>query len=169
MRKRRTYSPEFKEEAIRLLALPSASVEVVPPLLNPIFRVAGNRDEDAEAASKLGVREPYVLAVASLEPRKNFGRLLDAQEPGNMLEKVFQVLESREDRIRTIETARKFFPIDFKQQVDAVNHKPADHKNSNVYMNHQGGFVAAEKPAQPLSPGGFNVHAGEACCPLGQE
>lgn len=67
-----------KEETIRLLALPTASVEVVPPVLNPIYRVAGDRQKDAEAAARLGVREPYVLAVASLEPRKNFGRLLDA-------------------------------------------------------------------------------------------
>jgi alpha-1,3-rhamnosyl/mannosyltransferase len=71
-------SQATKEETVRLLALPTSSVEVVPPLLNPIFRVAGDRKEDAEAAAKLGVREPYVLAVASLEPRKNFGRLLDA-------------------------------------------------------------------------------------------
>lgn len=67
-----------REEAVRLLALPTESVEVVPPMLNPIFRVAGDRDTDARAAAHLGVREPYVLAVASLEPRKNFGRLLDA-------------------------------------------------------------------------------------------
>ena len=67
-----------RTETARLLALPIASVEVVPPMLNPIFEVAGNREADARAAAKLGVREPYVLAVASLEPRKNFGRLLDA-------------------------------------------------------------------------------------------
>ena len=71
-------STATKEEIVRLLALPTASVEIIPPLLNPIFRVAGDRDADARAAAKLGVREPYVLAVASLEPRKNFGRLLDA-------------------------------------------------------------------------------------------
>jgi len=71
-------STATKEEIVRLLALPSGTVEFVPPLLNPIFRVAGDRDADAGAAARLGVREPYVLAVASLEPRKNFGRLLDA-------------------------------------------------------------------------------------------
>jgi glycosyltransferase involved in cell wall biosynthesis len=71
-------STATKEEIVRLLALPSGTVEIVPPLLNPIFRVAGDRDADAGAAARLGVREPYVLAVASLEPRKNFGRLLDA-------------------------------------------------------------------------------------------
>ena len=71
-------STATKDEIVRLLALPPGSVEIIPPLLNPIFRVAGNRDADARAAARLGVREPYVLAVASLEPRKNFGRLLDA-------------------------------------------------------------------------------------------
>jgi glycosyltransferase involved in cell wall biosynthesis len=71
-------STATKQEIVRLLALPTGSVEVIPPLLNPIFRVAGDHDADAKAAARLGVREPYVLAVASLEPRKNFGRLLDA-------------------------------------------------------------------------------------------
>lgn len=71
-------SSATREEAVRLLALPTGSIEVVPPFLNPVFRVAGDRDADAAAAARLGVREPYVLAVASLEPRKNFGRLLDA-------------------------------------------------------------------------------------------
>ena len=71
-------SAATRDEATRLLDLPSASVELVPPLLNPVFRVGGDHAADAEAAAKLGVREPYVLAVASLEPRKNFGRLLDA-------------------------------------------------------------------------------------------
>jgi len=71
-------SKATREETVRLLALPTESVEVVPPMLNPIFQVAGDRDADAKAAARLGVREPYVLAVASLEPRKNFGRLLDA-------------------------------------------------------------------------------------------
>jgi glycosyltransferase involved in cell wall biosynthesis len=71
-------SKATKEETVRLLALPTASVEVVPPILNPIFRAAGDREQDAAVAARLGVREPFVLAVASLEPRKNFGRLLDA-------------------------------------------------------------------------------------------
>ena len=71
-------SEATREESVRLLALPFDSVEVVPPMLNPIFQVAGDRDVDAAAGARFGVRQPYVLAVASLEPRKNFGRLLDA-------------------------------------------------------------------------------------------
>ena len=71
-------SKATREEAVRLLELPYDSVEVVPPMLNPVFQVAGDRDTDAAAAARLCVRQPYVLAVASLEPRKNFGRLLDA-------------------------------------------------------------------------------------------
>jgi glycosyltransferase involved in cell wall biosynthesis len=71
-------SKATRDEAVRLLALPVDSVEVVPPLLNPIFQVGGDRDVDTAAAARLGVRPPYMLAVASLEPRKNFGRLLDA-------------------------------------------------------------------------------------------
>jgi glycosyltransferase involved in cell wall biosynthesis len=67
-----------KEETARLLAMPMESVEIVPPMLNPVFTMAGDREVDLRAAERLGVREPYVLAVASLEPRKNFGGLLDA-------------------------------------------------------------------------------------------
>jgi glycosyltransferase involved in cell wall biosynthesis len=71
-------SEATRAETARLLALPITSIEVVPPMLNPVFEVAGDREADTSAAARLGVREPYVLAVASLEPRKNFGRLLDA-------------------------------------------------------------------------------------------
>jgi glycosyltransferase involved in cell wall biosynthesis len=71
-------SKATKGEAVRLLGLPFQSVEVVPPMLNPVFQVAGDPHADAAAAARLGVRQPYVLAVASLEPRKNFGGLLDA-------------------------------------------------------------------------------------------
>jgi glycosyltransferase involved in cell wall biosynthesis len=73
-----TVSNATREEAARLLELPFESIEVVPPMLNPVFTMAGDRDADAAAAARLCVRQPYVLAVASLEPRKNFGRLLDA-------------------------------------------------------------------------------------------
>lgn len=71
-------SKATKQEAVRLLAIPAESVEVVPPMLDPVFKMAGDHEADTRAAERLGVREPYVLAVASLEPRKNFGRLLDA-------------------------------------------------------------------------------------------
>jgi glycosyltransferase involved in cell wall biosynthesis len=71
-------SEATKEETIRLLGMPTESVEVVPPILNPIFKMAGEHPAETRAAERFGVREPYVLAVASLEPRKNFGRLLDA-------------------------------------------------------------------------------------------
>ena len=45
-------SKATREEAARLLALPFDSVEVVPPMLNPVFRVAGDRDSDAAAAAR---------------------------------------------------------------------------------------------------------------------
>jgi hypothetical protein len=49
-------STATRQESVRLLALPTGSVEIVPPLLNPIFQVAGDRDADARAAARLGVR-----------------------------------------------------------------------------------------------------------------
>jgi glycosyltransferase involved in cell wall biosynthesis len=71
-------SEATRQEAARLLTLPPDSVEIIPPMVDQVFQVAGEHESDAAAAARLGVREPYVLAVASLEPRKNFGGLLDA-------------------------------------------------------------------------------------------
>jgi glycosyltransferase involved in cell wall biosynthesis len=71
-------SEATRDEAVRLLALPAEVLEVVPPIVNPVFSAVADRAEDASRIGRLGVEEPYVLAVASLEPRKNLGRLLDA-------------------------------------------------------------------------------------------
>jgi glycosyltransferase involved in cell wall biosynthesis len=65
-------------EAVRLLSLSGDAVEVLPPILDARFTPAGNDELDEAALDRLGVRAPYCLAVASLEPRKNLNRLLDA-------------------------------------------------------------------------------------------
>lgn len=65
-------------EAVRLLSLSGDAMEVVPPILDPRFSPAGNEELDEAALERLRVRRPYCLAVASLEPRKNLDRLLDA-------------------------------------------------------------------------------------------
>lgn len=71
-------SEATRDEAMRLLGLPAEALEVVSPIVNPIFSAVADRAEDDSRVRRLGVEEPYVLAVASLEPRKNLGRLLDA-------------------------------------------------------------------------------------------
>jgi len=67
-----------RREALRLLALPVEKVEVLPPILNPCFSARGDVHADEAATQQLGIDDLFVLAVGSLEPRKNLERLLDA-------------------------------------------------------------------------------------------
>ena len=71
-------SDATRREALRLLALPSEDVEVLPPILSPIFAAHGDAWADDRVVRSRGIEGSYVLAVASLEPRKNIGRLLEA-------------------------------------------------------------------------------------------
>ena len=69
-----------RAEAVRLLSLSGETVEVLPPILDPRFTPGGNDELDEAALDRLEIDGPYCLAVGSLEPRKNLGRLLDAWE-----------------------------------------------------------------------------------------
>ena len=71
-------SQATREEAVRLLAMPEEQIEVVPPILGEHFTPQSEFSSDVERLERIGVVGPYALAVASLEPRKNFSRLLDA-------------------------------------------------------------------------------------------
>ena len=71
-------SETTRREALRLLALQVEKVEVLPPILNPCFSARGDVRADEAAARRLGIDDLFVLAVGSLEPRKNLERLLDA-------------------------------------------------------------------------------------------
>jgi len=71
-------SEATRREALRLLALPVEKIEVLPPILNPCFSARGDVREDEATARRLGIDNLFILAVGSLEPRKNFERLLDA-------------------------------------------------------------------------------------------
>ncbi len=73
-------SDETRREAERLLSVPMDEVEVVPPMLSPAFTAAPAGDDGPAARLSGEFGSPYVLAVGSLEPRKNIGRLLDAWE-----------------------------------------------------------------------------------------
>jgi alpha-1,3-rhamnosyl/mannosyltransferase len=72
-------SDATRREGLRLLELAEERVEVVPPILGSAFTAAAGVADEATAA-RLGVTDPFALAVAGLEPRKNLGRLLDAWE-----------------------------------------------------------------------------------------
>lgn len=71
-------SEATRDEATRLLCLPKEQVEVLSPMLDPVFTAAGDEVGDARTRRQLGIGGSYFLAVGSLEPRKNLGRLLHA-------------------------------------------------------------------------------------------
>ncbi len=67
-----------RAETVRLLSLSGETVEVLPPILDPRFTPGGNDELDQAALDRMEIDGPFCLAVGSLEPRKNLGRLLDA-------------------------------------------------------------------------------------------
>ena len=64
-------------EIVELLGIPSERVRVAYPGVDPVFRAQGGQ---------AGLGGPYILSVATLEPRKNLGVLVDALEllPGDL-------------------------------------------------------------------------------------
>ena len=71
-------SEATRREAVRLLALPGEEIEVLPPMLDRVFSADGEAEADEAVVRRLGIDGDFVLAVGSLEPRKNLGRLLNA-------------------------------------------------------------------------------------------
>ncbi len=71
-----TISEFSKREITELLSLPEERVAVIP--------CAANCTDDSEpfdpVAAKYGIRQPYLLYVGTIEPRKNLVRLLRAYE-----------------------------------------------------------------------------------------
>jgi glycosyltransferase involved in cell wall biosynthesis len=63
-------------EIMRFYPAARGKVVVVYPGVGAEFRP--DTEDDSRALSALGVRQPYVLAVGNIHPRKNLGRLLDA-------------------------------------------------------------------------------------------
>jgi len=71
-------SHHTREELVELVAVPVERVVVVHEAPDPVFRPATVDEAVAAAARRPGLEGPYVLAVGSLEPRKNLTGLLDA-------------------------------------------------------------------------------------------
>ncbi len=66
-----------RDEAERFLSVPMDRIAVVPPMIGTVFTASAD-GSDEQVVRRLAGSRPYVLAVASLEPRKNLDRLLDA-------------------------------------------------------------------------------------------
>jgi alpha-1,3-rhamnosyl/mannosyltransferase len=69
-----------RDEARRLLCVPSEAVEVVPPMVSSVFTPGNTPVTGLESEGAPQLEQPYVLTVGSLEPRKNMDRVIDAWE-----------------------------------------------------------------------------------------
>jgi alpha-1,3-rhamnosyl/mannosyltransferase len=71
-------SENTRRECERHLDLPAERVDVVPDAADPGFRPIDQDLARRHVARRFGLDEPYVLAVGTLEPRKNLGALIAA-------------------------------------------------------------------------------------------
>ncbi len=119
-------SEATRREALRLLALPSEDVEVLPPIVSPIFVAHGDACADERVARSRGVDGAYVLAVASLEPRKNIGRVLEAWTLlPEELRQTHQLVVVAADEWLQAKVRRRLDAMSRTRSVVSVGHLPA--------------------------------------------
>ncbi len=71
-------SEHTRRELLALTDIPADRIRVVPNALRPAFRAPADPDAEAAVVAGRGVREPFLLFVSTVEPRKNVVTLLDA-------------------------------------------------------------------------------------------
>ncbi len=71
-------SDHTRRELLSLTAVDPARVRVVHNGVHPSYFQRGSAADDAAAVSEMGVREPFILFVSTIEPRKNVTTLLEA-------------------------------------------------------------------------------------------
>jgi glycosyltransferase involved in cell wall biosynthesis len=59
-------------------AFPPEAVQVISPALDPAFIPVARRDRHRATLERHGIRQPYLLHVGSLEPRKNLAGVIEA-------------------------------------------------------------------------------------------
>jgi glycosyltransferase involved in cell wall biosynthesis len=70
-------SESTRRDVIELLGMPEDRVAVVYAGVEPHFTPHA-RDDEAEVLHRYGIRPPFILAVGTLQPRKNYVRLIRA-------------------------------------------------------------------------------------------
>jgi glycosyltransferase involved in cell wall biosynthesis len=119
-------SEATRREALRLLSLPSENVEVLPPILSPAFSANSDVVADEEVVRSRGIGAAYVLAVASLEPRKNIGRVLEAWTLlPEELQQTHQLVVVTADEWRQTRVRRRLDAMSRARTVVSVGHLPA--------------------------------------------
>lgn len=71
-----TVSESSKRDIVRHYGTPEEKITVVYQPVAPVFRVLPRDDALKERLARYNIREPYILAVGNLEPRKNLNRLI---------------------------------------------------------------------------------------------
>ncbi len=67
-----------RRELLELFRLPADRVRVIPEGVETVFHPAPKGDQARASYVPTGAGQPYILAVGTLEPRKNLGALLEA-------------------------------------------------------------------------------------------
>ena len=73
-----TPSESIKTEIMETLSLPSSKIHAIPPAVNPSFSLTDEAGRDRSVLAKFQIREPYILHVGTLEPRKNTASVIRA-------------------------------------------------------------------------------------------
>jgi glycosyltransferase involved in cell wall biosynthesis len=71
-------SQRTADDLVELLGIPAARIAVIPEGVSAQFVPVGDTRKTRAELELYGIRKPYVLAVGTLEPRKNYVRLFSA-------------------------------------------------------------------------------------------
>ena len=71
-------SEATRRDAIELLGLSADTITVIPEAPDPLFHPVRDHAEVARVRARYDLSRPYILSVATAEPRKNLRRLLAA-------------------------------------------------------------------------------------------
>jgi glycosyltransferase involved in cell wall biosynthesis len=89
-------SESSKRDLMRLYGVPEEKITVVYEAASPDFHPAAAEDV-AEARARYGLPQRYLLALGTIEPRKNLMRLVDVGSTGWLYQDFFQHLEKLDD------------------------------------------------------------------------
>lgn len=67
-----------KQEVMTHLQISEENITVVPNAAAPYYRLLDDSEAAATRIRKLGVRAPFIVTTGTIEPRKNYERLIDA-------------------------------------------------------------------------------------------
>ncbi len=67
-----------KQSILSNLDISESRMTVIHPAASDVFHVMDDMDKVKKNIDELGVRTPFILSVGTLEPRKNFSKLIEA-------------------------------------------------------------------------------------------